>query len=122
MSIAKSIATLSVVAAFAVAAAIAPPAFAVNNSQSGTVTTQDDLEKNGWYCMQSSETSYYWVCTKVFDQTYECHFGFCSPAPIRPAGNRVSRMPNGAATATTPPLTGTARTPSGTQATPRTHQ
>lgn len=101
----KSIATLCAAAAFAVAAAIASPAFATNNSQGGTAVSQDELERNGWYCMQSSEAPYYYVCTKVFGQTYECHFGICSPTAIRPAGNRVSRMPNGTARATTAPQT-----------------
>jgi hypothetical protein len=98
MRSAKSSATLCAVAAFAVAAAIASPAFATNNSQSGTAVHQSDLERNGWYCMQSSETRHYYVCTKVFGPTYECHFGICSATAIRPAGNRASRTSIGPAT------------------------
>jgi hypothetical protein len=98
MRSAKSVAALWAAAAFVVASAAAFPAFATNNSQSGTAVQQADLERNGWYCMQSSETRHYYVCTKVFGPTYECHFGICSPTAIRPAGNRVSRTPSVAAT------------------------
>jgi hypothetical protein len=120
MRSAKSIPTLCAAVAFAVAAAIASPAFATNNQQSGTVVSQADLVASGWYCMQSSEAPYYYLCTKVFDQTYECHFGICSPASVRPAGNRVSRNLSGAVTARTAPQTNMTGTNMGT-ATARAH-
>jgi hypothetical protein len=89
MRSAKAIATFCAAAVFALAAGAASPAFATNNSQNGTVVQQADLERNGWYCMQSSEAPYYYVCTKVFGPTFECHFGICSATPIRPASNRT---------------------------------
>lgn len=87
--------------------ATAPAAFAANNTQSSTIRTKGDLEQNGWYCMRSSDGSY-WLCTKVFDQTYTCQLGICWPTPIRSDDGRVSRMPNAGASLTeraTPPQT-----------------
>lgn len=98
MRSAKSIATLCAAAAFAVAAASASPAFATNNGPSRVVVQQSYLERNGWYCMQSSETPHYYVCTKVFGPTFECHFGICSDTAIRPGANRAPRTPNGTLT------------------------
>jgi hypothetical protein len=95
MRSAKAFTTFCAAAAFAVAAAIASPAFATDNSQSGIAVSQAELERNGWYCMQSSETRHYYVCTKVFGPTYECHFGICSATAIRRPGSRVSRLPSG---------------------------
>lgn len=98
MRSAKSILTLCAAAAFVATAAIASPAVATNNSNGRVVVQQAYLERNGWYCMQSSETPYYYVCTKVFGPTFECHFGICSETVIRPARDRLSTAPNGAAT------------------------
>jgi hypothetical protein len=98
MRSAKALSTICAAAAFALATAVASPAFATNNSLGRVVVQQADLERNGWYCMQSSETPHYYVCTKVFGPTFECHFGICSETAIRPASNRTSRTPNGTAT------------------------
>lgn len=103
MRIAKSIVTFCAAAAFAAATAFASPAFATNNNQGG-VRTQSDLENSGWYCMQASDAHYYYVCTKPFEPTYQCHLGVCSPDPIR-QGSRVVRTPNGTVTATATTMT-----------------
>ena len=117
MSIAKFLATLSVAAAFTVAAATASAASAADNAVSGPVRTMDDLMQNGWFCMRSVEG--YWLCTNPYDVTYTCQLRVCWPTPVR-SGNRVSRMPSGAATrADPPPQTSTVEPPSATRATPR---
>jgi len=117
MSIAKFISTLGVAAAFTVAAATAPAAFAADNAVSGPVRTMDDLMQNGWFCMRSVDG--YWLCTNPFDVTYTCQLRVCWPTPMR-SGDRVSRMPNGAATMAAPaPQTSGAETRSATRATPR---
>lgn len=118
----KFISNLSAAAAFTVATAMAPAAFAKNNAQSGTVRTMDDLQRNGWVCYQILNQSYHYLCMDPpWGQTYECHFGFCTPAPARSTGDRVSTTPNGTATTTAPataPQTGAVGTTSGSQAAP----
>jgi hypothetical protein len=118
MSIVKFIATLSAAVAFTGAVAMAPAAFARNNAPNSTVRTMDDLQQNGWYCMQASDAAYYSICTKPFDQTYECHLGVCVPTPARSTGNRMSTTPNATASTAGPATAPQTRTLSGTRAAP----
>lgn len=118
----KSVTIFSAVVVFMVAAATAPVAFARNNTQSGTVRTMDELERNGWVCYQVLNQSYHYLCMDPpWGQTYECHFGFCSPVPAR-TGDRVSTTPNRTATPAAPatsPQPRAVQAPSEIQAAPR---